>query len=47
MNVISSLLKSFFRNLPDSLFTSELYPKFILADKIPDQKLRMITLRNW
>ncbi|KAK6620286.1 hypothetical protein RUM44_006687 [Polyplax serrata] len=46
VNVISSLLKSFFRNLPDSLFTSELYPKFIEADKIIDPKLRMITLRK-
>ncbi|EEB12293.1 conserved hypothetical protein [Pediculus humanus corporis] len=46
INVISSLLKSFFRNLPDSLFTAELYPKFIEADKIVDPKVRMVTLRK-
>ncbi|KAL0268282.1 UNVERIFIED_CONTAM: hypothetical protein PYX00_010288 [Menopon gallinae] len=46
VNVISSLLKSFFRNLPDCLFTSDLYPKFIAADKITDPKFRMVTLRK-
>ena len=40
------MLKSFFRNLPDSLFTAELYPKFIEADKIVDPKVRMVTLRK-
>ncbi|XP_065564401.1 rho GTPase-activating protein 21-B-like [Artemia franciscana] len=33
-NVISSLLKQFFRKLPDPVLTSELYPKFIEASKI-------------
>lgn len=46
MNVISSLLKSFFRNLPDPLFTTAMYDSFIAADKIDDQKSRMIKLRN-
>ncbi|XP_025269488.1 rho GTPase-activating protein 21-A isoform X2 [Camponotus floridanus] len=46
VNVISSLLKSFFRQLPDSLLTAELYPMFIDADKIEDPQRRMITIRK-
>lgn len=46
VNVISSLLKSFFRRLPDSLLTTELYPSFIQADKIPNPHLRMATIRK-
>lgn len=46
VNVISSLLKSFFRRLPDSLLTTELYPLFIQADKIEDPLLRMATIRK-
>lgn len=46
VNVISSLLKSFFRRLPDSLLTSELYPLFIEADKIDDPILRIVTIRK-
>lgn len=46
VNVISSLLKSFFRRLPNSLLTSELYPSFIKADKILDPHLRMATIRK-
>ncbi|XP_014474018.1 PREDICTED: uncharacterized protein LOC106744097 isoform X3 [Dinoponera quadriceps] len=46
VNVISSLLKSFFRQLPDSLFTAELYPMFIDADKIEDPQRRMTTIRK-
>lgn len=46
VNVISSLLKSFFRRLPDSLLTAELYPSFIQADKITDPHLRMATIRK-
>lgn len=44
--MISSLLKSFFRQLPDSLFTAELYPMFIDADKIEDPQRRMTTIRK-
>ncbi|XP_075237153.1 rho GTPase activating protein at 19D isoform X2 [Lycorma delicatula] len=46
VNVISSLLKSFFRRLPDSLLTSELYPLFIQADKIEDPVLRIVSIRK-
>ena len=46
MNVISSLLKLFLRNLPDSLVTSELYPKFIDTSKIEDPERRRHLLRE-
>ncbi|XP_011300533.1 uncharacterized protein RhoGAP19D isoform X5 [Fopius arisanus] len=46
VNVISSLLKSFFRQLPDSLLTADLYPMFIDADKIEDPQRRMTTIRK-
>lgn len=46
VNVISSLLKSFFRLLPDSLLTADLYPMFIDADKIEDPQRRMATIRK-
>ena len=36
VNVVSSLLKSFFRKLPEPLFTTELYPLFIEASKEED-----------
>lgn len=34
VNVVSSLLKSFFRKLPDPIFTLDLYPTFIEASKV-------------
>uniref|UniRef100_A0A8D8UFY2 Rho GTPase-activating protein 21 n=1 Tax=Cacopsylla melanoneura TaxID=428564 RepID=A0A8D8UFY2_9HEMI len=46
VNVISSLLKSFFRRLPDSLLTTELYPAFIQADKIENPVQRMNTIKK-
>lgn len=46
VNVISSLLKSFFRRLPDALLTTEMYPHFIEADKIDDPIQRMVKLRE-
>ncbi|XP_039296371.1 rho GTPase-activating protein 21-B isoform X3 [Nilaparvata lugens] len=46
VNVVSSLLKSLFRRLPDALLTSDLYPLFIAADKIPDPLLRAATIRK-
>ncbi|KAF3421563.1 hypothetical protein E2986_05620 [Frieseomelitta varia] len=39
-------LQSFFRQLPDSLLTSELYPMFIDADKVEDPQRRMTTIRK-
>lgn len=46
LHVVSSLLKSFFRKMPDSLITVQLYPNFIKADKIENPKLRMEELRK-
>lgn len=36
VNVVTSLLKSFFRKLPDPIFTTDMYSVFIEASKIED-----------
>ncbi|XP_063574238.1 rho GTPase-activating protein 23 isoform X7 [Pongo abelii] len=46
LNVISSLLKSFFRKLPEPLFTDDKYNDFIEANRIEDARERMRTLRK-
>merc|ERR1719187_961161 len=46
VNVVSSLLKSFFRKLPDPLFTVEMYSLFIEASKIELAARRMDQLRK-
>uniref|UniRef100_H0WDI1 Rho GTPase activating protein 23 n=1 Tax=Cavia porcellus TaxID=10141 RepID=H0WDI1_CAVPO len=46
LNVISSLLKSFFRKLPEPLFTNDKYNDFIEANRIEDARERMKTLRK-
>nr|CAI5848051.1 unnamed protein product [Callosobruchus analis] len=46
LHVVSSLLKSYFRKMPDSLVTVHLYPHFIKADKIEDPKARLEELRR-
>ncbi|XP_030397474.1 rho GTPase-activating protein 23 isoform X3 [Gopherus evgoodei] len=46
LNVISSLLKSFFRKLPEPLFTDDKYNDFIEANRIEDASERMKTLRK-
>ena len=46
INVVSSLLKSFFRKLPDPLFTTEMYSLFIEASKIDQASRRMDQLRK-
>lgn len=46
VNVISSLLKSFFRKLPEPLFTDDKYNDFIEANRIEDSRERMKTLRK-
>ena len=46
MNVVGSLLKSFFRKLPDSLFTFELYSALIEADKDSNHYNRLIEVRK-
>nr|CAB3222844.1 rho GTPase-activating protein 21 [Phallusia mammillata] len=46
LNVISSLLKSFFRKLPDPLFTNELYDDFIAMNRKKDSEERLNGLRR-
>uniref|UniRef100_A0A7N6FJ53 Rho GTPase activating protein 21b n=1 Tax=Anabas testudineus TaxID=64144 RepID=A0A7N6FJ53_ANATE len=46
LNVISSLLKSFFRKLPEPLFTNEKYADFIEASRIEDSVERLKELRR-
>ena len=45
VNVVTSLLKSFFRKLPDPLFTTEMYQTFIEASKIEENHRRLNHLR--
>ncbi|XP_021694996.1 uncharacterized protein LOC5573415 isoform X2 [Aedes aegypti] len=45
VNVVSSLLKSFIRNLPEPLLPNEMYHSFINADKLTGQQ-RLIELRQ-
>ncbi|XP_076815178.1 uncharacterized protein LOC143461228 isoform X2 [Clavelina lepadiformis] len=46
LNVVSSLLKSFFRKLPDPLFTNELYEDFISMNRKKDSEERLNGLRR-
>ena len=46
VNVISSLLKSFFRKLPDPLITSEYYGSFIEASKTEPDSVRCNSLKR-
>ncbi|KAG8138882.1 hypothetical protein E2320_001664, partial [Naja naja] len=46
LNVISSLLKSFLRKLPEPLFTNERYASFIDANRKQDPVERLKTLKN-
>ncbi|XP_053553704.1 rho GTPase-activating protein 23 isoform X2 [Bombina bombina] len=46
LNVVSSLLKSFFRKLPEPLFTDNKYRDFIEANRLEDSRERMKTLRK-
>ncbi|XP_041923497.1 rho GTPase-activating protein 21-like isoform X3 [Alosa sapidissima] len=46
LNVISSLLKSFFRKLPEPLFTNERYADFIDANRIEDPTERLKVLKR-
>lgn len=45
VNVVSSLLKSFIRNLPEPLLPNEMYHSFINADKLTGQQ-RLIELKQ-
>ncbi|XP_035389482.1 LOW QUALITY PROTEIN: rho GTPase-activating protein 23 [Electrophorus electricus] len=46
LNVISSLLKSFFRKLPEPLFTDDKYNDFIEANRLEDAGDRLKTMRK-
>ncbi|XP_057179253.1 rho GTPase-activating protein 21 isoform X3 [Triplophysa rosa] len=46
LNVISSLLKSFFRKLPEPLFTNEKYADFIDGNRIEDPVERLKVLKR-
>ncbi|XP_050310272.1 rho GTPase-activating protein 21 isoform X14 [Anthonomus grandis grandis] len=46
IHVVSSLLKSYFRKMPDSLITAASYPQFVKADKIEDPKGRLEELKR-
>ncbi|KAK2895254.1 rho GTPase-activating protein 21 isoform X1 [Channa argus] len=46
LNVISSLLKSFFRKLPEPLFTNEKYADFIEASRTEDSVERLKELKG-
>nr|XP_057916578.1 rho GTPase-activating protein 21 isoform X2 [Doryrhamphus excisus] len=46
LNVISSLLKSFFRKLPEPLFTNDKYSDFIEANRIEDPVERLKVLKR-
>ncbi|XP_062858669.1 rho GTPase-activating protein 23 isoform X2 [Trichomycterus rosablanca] len=46
LNVISSLLKSFFRKLPEPLFTDDKYNEFIYANRLEDAGDRLKTMRK-
>uniref|UniRef100_A0A3P8YLF0 Rho GTPase activating protein 21b n=1 Tax=Esox lucius TaxID=8010 RepID=A0A3P8YLF0_ESOLU len=46
LNVISSLLKSFFRKLPEPLFTNEKYADFIEANRTEDSLERLKELKR-
>ncbi|KAM4525820.1 rho GTPase-activating protein 23-like isoform 6-T6 [Fundulus diaphanus] len=46
LNVISSLLKSFLRKLPEPLFTDDKYNNFIDANRIEDAEDRLKTMKK-
>uniref|UniRef100_A0AAY4CLC9 Uncharacterized protein n=1 Tax=Denticeps clupeoides TaxID=299321 RepID=A0AAY4CLC9_9TELE len=46
MNVISSLLKSFFRKLPEPLFTDDKYGDFIEANRMESASSRLKTMKK-
>nr|XP_020461074.1 rho GTPase-activating protein 23 isoform X2 [Monopterus albus] len=46
LNVVSSLLKSFFRNLPEPLFTNDKYNDFIEANRMENASDRLKTMKK-
>ncbi|KAL6630167.1 RhoGAP-domain-containing protein [Neocallimastix californiae] len=43
---VTGVLKLYFRELPDSLFTQELYSEFIEASKIEDERRRLVEIHE-
>ncbi|ESO84571.1 hypothetical protein LOTGIDRAFT_131982, partial [Lottia gigantea] len=46
VNVIASLLKAFFRKLPESLITDKCYDAFIAANRIENPEKRMLRIKR-
>ncbi|ORY36303.1 RhoGAP-domain-containing protein [Rhizoclosmatium globosum] len=46
ISVVSSALKLYFRELPDSLFPKSMYHAFIDAAKIEDERMRLISIHE-
>ncbi|KAI8737865.1 rho GTPase-activating protein 21 isoform X1 [Biomphalaria glabrata] len=46
INVISSLLKSFFRKLPEPLIPADMYDAFIEANRYPDEDKRKLKIKR-
>ncbi|XP_055947858.1 rho GTPase-activating protein 21-like isoform X2 [Argiope bruennichi] len=46
VNIVSSLLKAYFRKLPEPLLTSYLYPKFIQASETEDPVKRLKAIKH-
>jgi hypothetical protein len=46
INSVASVLKTWFRELPDPLLTRQLYPEFIRAANIEDPALQLMNLHQ-
>lgn len=46
INSVASVLKTWFRELPDPLLTRQLYPEFIRAANIEDPSLQLMNLHQ-
>lgn len=46
LNSVTGVLKLYFRELPDSLFTQELYTEFIEASKTEDDRKRLVEIHE-
>ncbi|KAL1918738.1 uncharacterized protein VTP21DRAFT_2760 [Calcarisporiella thermophila] len=46
INNVAGVLKSYFRELPDPLFTKRMYSDFVNASKIEDESLRLVTMHE-
>ncbi|KAL3309646.1 hypothetical protein Ciccas_011805, partial [Cichlidogyrus casuarinus] len=46
INAVSGVLKTFLRNLPDSLFPRQMYPEFMAACKIEDRERKLLSIQR-